>query len=427
MWGWARLVEWHNQAKDTRAAVEAALGYVGAFPDDATALAYLGDAHHQSALAGRADVAAHKEAARTLLRKAIEIDPSMDGAARRLLTLQFEARDLDGADRTLATVRPVASAGFLASAAARIALHRQRSADAGKAIEEFLRAADASRFDAQPLLADLEKTKMLGILTPVVKTEALRPDATALTGQILVWDLFRRMDFLGAEKFFHGNTHSPAWAAAAEDWIEGLAEKRHSGRLMAFLNFHQARLLESTELRDTAVRALLRFNESKRAAPYAQGWQARTGLDANMLLNIALVELDNGGDAAAREACRRTEGRREGELGARLATIAAWLAAKAGEADAADREIAQAKGPKLTTYYKSLLSLATAVRETLRPGPCEFRRLLHMNKLVKAARSVVTENQVDDFLRNSFRETVRRVARHRGGVLGFLWKVWAWR
>lgn len=426
-WGWGSLVEWQHDAKDWLGATASAASYAAAFPGSARAMAYLGDAHLQAAIAGKPDVAAHRKAARTYLQKALELEPGMEGAARRLLTLQIEAKDLDAAERTAETAALTSSAGFLAASRVRVAAGRNRPADVTKHLEAFLRAPDATDWDVEPILNALSGAHMLDALSSMLRLEAARPEASAIAGRMLAWDLFRRTDYQGAEKFFHSAPPSSrSWEAAAESWIEGLAGRRQAGRLIAFLQYHEKSVMARVALKDAAVGALMQFNESRRAARYAEGWRERPGLDPGMLLNIAIIELDMSRDAEAAEACRRSAGRRSGDAGACLATLAGWIAASSGDAAAAREELRQADRRKLRPYFKAVHALAAACAAASGPKPCSFREFLAMRTDVSAARVAAAAGGKDEFFRKIYRETIRRVARRRGDVLAFLWKAWMW-
>jgi tetratricopeptide (TPR) repeat protein len=401
---WEQLADWHSEAGRQEPAVAAAREVVRLAPHRAISFGYLGRALLDAGARGEG-----KEA----LRRAAELDPAYLFAQRRLFDLQLEDGEHDAAAMTLVRFErhgPEDEAR----------LHRLRLAVArrdreGAAPELRALAATPERWILDEAATAFERAGWRADFDEALRSCVGMASASRATGRLWLerssGALERRARRL-LEELLVGDGVTEAALGAVTALLERLAEAAKTWRLRAFVCRHAARLAADTPTWGAVGYALLTARRLRQTVAWLADWRGRSGVEAWMLLNLALALRDLGrfGDAAAisREALRlrRDHSAYEHEL---------LLATDAGLAgDLAPIERLPNTGRELAAHYRALQRLAEALRAGL-GGPDRRASWREAMRHLSASRREIGRQRCRPSLHRTYRRAAWALARNRAG------------
>ncbi|MBI4601140.1 MAG: tetratricopeptide repeat protein, partial [Planctomycetes bacterium] len=364
-WGLRRLAEWCEAEGDLQGCLDASRRLVEIAPEDASSHGYLGDAQRQ---------AGDRAAAKTSLRRAVELDPSYLFAGQWLFELELEdcrqdAAEIKAAGGTLKAIAPHLKPPDRLPREARLAAASGERGAARSAFEALSREANAPDRALASAAEALEAAgwgrDVLEALGEAVASEGASPAAAALWARRLV---SRGPVEAAASEVGDVLGRGKLGEAAAAAFIDALVEERAKGHFWIFFRRHKEALAASTELWGWTGYGLSSVRHPRGAVKWLSSWREREGVEPWMLQNLACALRDLGRDEEARE------------VSLHALTLAAdgtthvhelWLAldeAFADDVGAARERLARIDRKALQPYHQFLARLAEVLLEAAPSG-----------------------------------------------------------
>ncbi len=295
-WGWKRLADLYEMTQDWENYIQAAEQMARLEPQEPSCWGYLADARlHVEDRAG----------AKRDLQRAIELAPDYPFAVNMLLELQLEDGELEGAAKTLDRVAQYMPPALSAAHGVRLASRRK---DQAAAVECFQALCQAPSFGVEPFYGAIDEMIDAGWQETVDQQLAAavsRQSGPHLGAVWVEWcashNRFDRCrEALNAFRGDKGSEIGPVWFAAAESYVNELADAKQAPALQSFLNEACDELRKEPRTWAAAGGALAQLGLAKDAVLWLSDWRDRQGVWPYMLVSLvgALWELGREDDAA---------------------------------------------------------------------------------------------------------------------------------
>jgi tetratricopeptide (TPR) repeat protein len=291
-WGWKRLADLYEMARDWNSYVHAAEQMARIEPQEPSCWGYLADArmHLEDRSGAKRD-----------LQRAIELAPDYPFAVNLLLNLQFEDGELEGAGKTLDRACPYMPPALAAAHLVRLDSRRK---DETAAVEHFRLLCQAPPLGVEPFYGAIDEMLDAGwqeVVDRELAQAVSQPQAGPHLGAVWVeWCAsHNRFDrCLEALEAFRGQ--GPVWFAAAESYVNELADAGQAQQLQSFLSGSCDELRKEARTWAAAGGALAQLGLAKDAVLWLSDWQSRQDVRPYMLVALvgALWELGREDEAA---------------------------------------------------------------------------------------------------------------------------------
>ncbi len=320
-WGWRQLANWYDDIKQPKEYLEAAEQLVRLAPGDPYSYGIRGEAKR---------LQGDHRGARDDYQHAYELDPNFEAAGFQLLTQQIATDDLDGAAKTLDSMRETSDGPLLTLRAVQLAIRQNDLTAAKDALRKLACDENVARSTLREAAEAFEERQWLSEADTVLNDILTEPDATPVAAAVWVE---------------RNVTTGQGWKVG--DRLKELVEKNPDLGREAVLVYAWALAVSNERERATATvqrfadilrkddvawgRAGMTLSEAKRhalAMAWLSDWKEREDVEAWMLRPLADAHRLNGefnkADAVMLEAKKLDDGDELPE------DFIAWLGIRAG-------------------------------------------------------------------------------------------------
>ncbi|MCW8133350.1 MAG: tetratricopeptide repeat protein, partial [Planctomycetota bacterium] len=280
-WGWYQLVRWYYQTEEAKPYLEAAQTYMKLAPNNAIALAYLGDAWLRNK---------DRDGARAAFERACELDPDYPFPAASLFDMHLEDKDHEGAARALIRMNKYAEGPMALSCTVRLRAATGYETDALEQLKRLARNPETTRVYLDEALLALDHAGWARQASKALEEAATEPGAPPLLGEIAVDRLAKRKRWndaaaVAAKLMDLGE----AGMRAASSLMSAMAQEDARSPLLAFIDQHRHPLHKDIGTWGTAGYALATVREYGRCIHWLSDWKKRPAAEPWMLSNLALA------------------------------------------------------------------------------------------------------------------------------------------
>ncbi|MFB3892677.1 MAG: tetratricopeptide repeat protein [Phycisphaerae bacterium] len=414
-WGLSRLADWYELTKAYQDYLQTAIQLLRNEPNDAVALGYVGHARL---------LCDDKAGAKIALSRALSLDPAYTFAGVNLFNIQMEANETADAAATLSRIEQHLPPDQHQAYRVRLAIANRDTTAGTTAFRKLCltrtetptwlrRASDALLESGGAWLVKqvLDETVLLpesGRYVPALWIERSMGPAAPLAQIAGVVDRLAP----DAEK-------GPEAVAA---FIGELGERRMAGPLRKYLKRYREICRADEHAWNTTVRALVNADLNREALDWYGNWKTRQNPQPWVMLSVCLAMRYTGREAEGAQVNQMAIGLPE-DLSTPLHHV--WLAldaALAARHQTATEHLRKAQFDSLTMYYKFLylLSEAAVVMARTTPAKTAADFSIAKAKILSAARTYQAYRKDKCALR-AFRQTVKLVAKARGGFGAAVW------
>jgi cellulose synthase operon protein C len=432
--GWQQLSDWLLQLGRGSEAIQAAERMSALAPHEPVPLGYLGDLKQQFG---------DPAGAQAVFRRAFELDPDYEYAGSELFKHQLAARDLSGAEATLAVLaRRGDNPGTLLARVELAVAHR----DVGQARERFaslMACVDLEEAGFVRAIAALEglldRKELNRLLKHAVSQPAVPPGLAAAwvyrQTQRRRWRLHARLAALPAEtgarrlavlRYLDHLGETLSRALQAEDILVPPRLRHHFRRI---LRRHGAWLREDQAGWGRVGYLLTMVGRPRAVVKWLGDWKSRPNAESWVLYNLVFMLQSLQRFEEAREVIRHAVQLRHEPHQFRTFTIwAAFEEALAGNLAEATRYLARLPAGAPDDGVQPM-RVMTELLITLGPNPGESRqqRFASVRAGLRTAFPALRPFAVSVVTREGYRRWIRKVAGELGGLRLRLWGWWFYR
>lgn len=228
--------------------------------------------------------------ARVAYARALELDPRNSYPATRLLDLQLEGADVEGARETLAKVAHTLGPGEADALTVRVEVAASREPEALAALERLLRSR-ANQQTMEGAAELLVRSPFRRGALAAMEAALLRDDVPAAERLGFTWANVRhRAAPRGATRILrHRERLGPAGVTAVSVFLERMADGRSTLRLAWLWLRHRRWLRRHAETWASFGYALRRLGWASACARWLADWEGRVGVQRWMLLHLVVA------------------------------------------------------------------------------------------------------------------------------------------
>jgi tetratricopeptide (TPR) repeat protein len=412
-WGWQQLANWNDRMERYEKYLEAADAMVRLAPRDATAFGYRGEAKLRNG---------DREGAKEDFRLAFEMDPDYGFAGLHLLDQQIEDDELDDAGDTLAMLQQRGDDAYIRLRALRLAIRRSDRAEAVRLLEAFTIDEEAPLHLLQKSIELMDEGEFSDVVNDVFGDAIDDEAAAALVGKLWIERQLDQKNYDCVEKIEELLERGPIGQEALVAYLETLARKRDSERLLPFIDRYREALRADTSKWGKTGWALTRIDAYTRAVEWMGDWSDRNDAGSWMLINLAISYRALNREPEAAHVSQFALKNAEPDYTTVFHSV--WLAfddAVAGNTQQAAHRAAQVEKDrdKLDAYFRLVHVMVQSMVKIQERGRGAFSEA--SAALEKAARDNA-DLDPDPAIYNSWRKCASRMARDAIGIKSWMWK-----
>lgn len=412
VWGWIQLTEWLAAAERLPEAAQAAERWATLAPRNPVPLGWLGDLRRRQG---------EKKAALETFRRALDLHPDYEYAARQLLDEQLKAGDLEAAR---ATADHIGVHHTRAEHLRARGLLQARGGDRDGALDTFAELArqpdaQADQLD-QVFRAVLAQGGYRARLGKVLAALLAAEDSHPAMPELWIVAQEQRRTLATAWSFHRARPSARHRRGLTTQFISFLAARRATLSLLALQWRRGEELRRDVEWWGELGYAWTHLGSYRRAARWMRDWQ-RPDAKPYMLSNLALTYFSLDRPRLALPVVRHAAALPSDQTYTKLHGWIALEAALEGDIEAARRALSTGAPPRDKPYSLALHGLAEAlVNFAALPAPERKARLDEVLAEVESLRGEYADLATGDALRIHFARTRRRLASLAGSWLAML-------
>ncbi len=410
---WSQLSEWHLEAEQPEAGVEAAEAMVRIRPHSEISFGYLGDARL---------AAADRAGAIQAYRRAIELNAGYEYAGYSLFDLALEDEDFSAADATLAMLRKHTEGPLVTARAVQLAAKTANEQAACAALEE---TCVVCQDDPTPLNVALGAMLDAGWQADAERVLGRAVDAGSAHLNVMQrWAYLRglRNDAQCVSRLRELAEQSDDGQRATHGYIDGLFDAGGQQQAGNFVRENSDWLRAHTFTWGAGGYALTRLRRYRDAADWHADWRDRPDAEPWMLVNVVESLRAMGRDAEALQATQRALSLPPGH-GQHLHHL--WLAvdaACAGDLAAAREHLDWVPPESLDEDYQFDWMIVTSVLRMAEAAPAERSQVFaDVRRQVAAARKNFAAYAQEPARQRFYHQALAEIARYRGTWAARLW------
>jgi len=406
-WGIFQLINLCREEGDKEGLLAAATRAIALEPRNAYAHGTAGEAKR---------LLDDRPGAKASLQRAIDLDPSYRWAGITLFDEQMQDGEVEAAATTLARLRIEGADPLVSARMVQIAARRGDREAAAQKLAEVLEQSCENDWPVATAVSAVESAGMRSVLVKALANAIDRPGTHPQAGASWLEHVGVRLPFFRlwpALRALRGKGEIGVRATRA--YIHRLARRRVG--LFVFLLVQGAELRKELHLWAAVGYALVTQRRYRAARRWLADYRARkpeAWMVTNAIAALQACRRDAEADAAIEFACSLPDAQAEQKLrvwnGFRSA-----LAGDPAPARALPREDAD-------TFSWYLRTIALAVAAAVDPVAGRAAAFREARKLYKDAAAILPWEKRGRIARGIQRRAVARIARARGGTVGFLWR-----
>jgi len=416
-WGWLKLAEWTCDTGTAKDYLDAAESLARVAPDDAVALAYLGEARLKSY---------DRKGAKAAFRRAHELRPDYSFAGMNLFDLELGDEAWNEAAQVLEVLKAQVGGEFVDAREVQWAAVRS---DLPTALDALRRLCFAPLIEGDwPLRAAdraFRKAKW-GPKAEAIYSVALdQPDVQPLVGMLWVEHRTERRRWGSAKRLPALLERGEVGRKALAAYVNAIGNHKSHRRLRACMRRYSQPLREDTMAWGCVGFALTSICRHEANIQWMSDWSERVEASPWMLINLVLSFRTSGQDDLARRVSHRAL-----ELVSDYSTPyhAIWLAfdeVLSGQTENSAERIRELNPGSFDETNQFLLHLTRLLIQRAQAAAAgEHKERITAGRAI-ARLGLGYSIPPEDYgaISKAFHRAIRQIAREEGGLRGFLWRL----